>query len=118
MPVCGAKLTVGEGPGSGKVASNDWRAGCVVGRRKCQGESMGRKIAIMGAGAVGGYAGAHMARAGENVTFLDPWPAHVERLKSAGLRITHAMDVPEFTVPVRALHLTEAQQLAKEAPVD
>jgi 2-dehydropantoate 2-reductase len=59
-----------------------------------------------------------MARAGENVTFLDPWPAHVERLKSAGLRITHAMDVPEFTVPVRALHLTEAQQLAKEAPVD
>jgi 2-dehydropantoate 2-reductase len=79
---------------------------------------MGKRIAIMGAGAVGGYAGAHMARAGENVTFLDPWPAHVERLKSAGLRITHAMDVPEFTVPVRALHLTEAQQLAKEAPVD
>src|ERR1700710_611495 len=28
------------------------------------------------------------------------------------------MNVPEFTVPVRALHLTEAQQLAKEAPVD
>ena len=79
---------------------------------------MGKKIAIMGAGAVGGYAGAHMVRAGENVTFLDPWPAHVERLKSEGLRITHAMEVPEFTVPVRALHLTEAQQLAKEAPID
>ena len=67
---------------------------------------------------MGGYAGAHMVRAGENVTFLDPWPAHVERLKSEGLRITHAMEVPEFTVPVRALHLTEAQQLAKEAPID
>jgi len=34
----GAKLTVGEGPGSAKVASNDWRTGSVVGRKKCQGE--------------------------------------------------------------------------------
>src|SRR6201995_5352069 len=79
---------------------------------------MGRKIAIMGAGAVGGYAGAHMVQAGEDVTFIDPWPEHVENRKSHGLRVTHAMDVPEFTVPVRALHLTEAQHLSKEAPVD
>jgi 2-dehydropantoate 2-reductase len=28
------------------------------------------------------------------------------------------MDVPEFTVPVRALHVTDAQQLSKEKPVD
>ncbi len=33
----------------------------------------------MGVGAVGGYAGAHMAQAGEDVTFIDPWPAHVEK---------------------------------------
>ena len=39
---------------------------------------MGHKIAIMGTGAVGGYAGAHMAQAGEDVTFIDPWPEHVE----------------------------------------
>jgi hypothetical protein len=32
--------------------------------------------------------------------------------------ITHAKDVAEFTVPVRALHVTDAQQLAKEGPVD
>jgi 2-dehydropantoate 2-reductase len=79
---------------------------------------MGRKIAIMGAGAVGGYAGAHMVQAGEDVTFIDPWPEHVEHMRKAGLRVTHAMNVPEFTVPVRALHVTDAQQLAKEAPVD
>ena len=79
---------------------------------------MGRKIAIVGAGAVGGYAGAHMAQAGEDVTFIDPWPEHVEHMRKHGLRVTHAMNVPEFTVPVRALHLTEAQQLAKEKPVD
>ena len=79
---------------------------------------MGRKIAIVGAGAVGGYAGAHMVQAGEDVTFIDPWPEHVEHMRKHGLRVTHAMNVPEFTVPVRALHVTDAQQLAKEAPVD
>jgi len=30
---------------------------------------MGRRIAIGGAGAVGSYTGAHMAKAGEDVTF-------------------------------------------------
>src|SRR5262252_6772716 len=79
---------------------------------------MGRKIVIVGAGAVGGYAGAHMIQAGEDVTFIDPWPAHVEHMQKQGLRITHAKDVPEFRVPVRALHVTDAQQLAKEKPID
>ena len=77
-----------------------------------------KKIAIVGAGAVGGYAGAHMVQAGEDVTFIDPWPAHVEHMRKHGLRVTHAMTEPEFTVPVRALHVTDAQQLAKEKPVD
>src|ERR1700744_1107200 len=76
------------------------------------------KIAIVGAGAVGGYTGAHMVQAGEDVTFIDPWPAHVEHMRQHGLRVTHARDVAEFSVPVRALHVTDAQQLAKEAPVD
>ncbi len=79
---------------------------------------MGKKIAFVGAGAVGGYAGAHMVQAGEDVTFIDPWPAHVEHMRKHGLRVTHAMKEPEFTVPVRALHVTDAQQLAKEKPVD
>ena len=79
---------------------------------------MGNKIVIVGAGAVGGYAGAHMVQAGEDVTWIDPWPGHVEHMRKHGLRVTHARDVPVFTVPVRALHVTDAQQLAKEKPVD
>jgi 2-dehydropantoate 2-reductase len=79
---------------------------------------MGKKIAFVGAGAVGGYTGAHMVQAGEDVTFIDPWPAHVEHMRKHGLRVTHAMKEPEFTVPVRALHVTDVQQLAKEKPVD
>src|SRR5881227_921503 len=79
---------------------------------------MARKIAIMGTGAVGGYAGAHMVQAGEDVTFIDPWPEHVEQIRTHGLRITHARDVAEFSVRARALHVTDAQQLAREPPVD
>src|SRR5690349_13977039 len=79
---------------------------------------MGNKIAIMGVGAVGGYAGAHMAQAGEDVTFIDPWPENVDTIRAKGLRISHIRDVPEFTVKPRALHLTEVQQLAKEKPID
>src|SRR3979411_1341149 len=55
-----------------------------LGRQQCREESMGRKIAIVGAGAVGGYAGAHMVQAGEDVTFIDPWPEHVEHMRKHG----------------------------------
>jgi 2-dehydropantoate 2-reductase len=48
---------------------------------------MGYRIAIMGTGAVGAYAGAHMARAGEDITFIDPWPANVEVMKTKGLKV-------------------------------
>src|SRR5207302_5671687 len=77
-----------------------------------------KKIAIVGAGAVGAYAGAHMVQAGEDVTYIDPWPENVEAIRGDGLRVTHIRDVEPFTVKPRALHLTEAQQLAKEAPID
>ena len=79
---------------------------------------MGARIAIIGTGAVGGYAGAHMARAGEDVLFVDMWPENVEAMRAEGLTITHLRDVPEFRVPVRALHLTELQGLSREAPID
>jgi len=65
---------------------------------------MGYKIAVMGTGAVCGYAGAHMAQAGEDITFIDPWPQHVETMRAKGLRISHIRDVPDFTTKVRTPH--------------
>ena len=35
------------------------------------------RIAVVGAGAVGGLAGGHLARAGHDVTLIDGWPEHV-----------------------------------------
>lgn len=76
------------------------------------------RIAIVGTGAVGGYAGAHMAQAGEDIVFIDFWPDNVEAMRVRGLRISHLRDVPEFTVQVDALHVTDVQRLAKQAPID
>jgi 2-dehydropantoate 2-reductase len=78
----------------------------------------GKRIAVVCTGAVGGYAGAHMVQAGEDVTFIDFWPEHVDHMKQHGLTITHIREVEPFTVPVRALHLTEVQHLSKEKPID
>ena len=70
---------------------------------------MGDKIAIMGPGAVGSFVGAHFVRDGEDVTFIDMWPEHVETMRSKGLRASSSYD--DFTVQVKAMHLTEAQNI-------
>ena len=68
---------------------------------------MADKIAIMGAGALGSYVGAYLTQAGEDVTFIDMWPEHVETMRSQGLRASGSQG--DFTVPVKAMHLTDAQ---------
>ena len=70
---------------------------------------MGDKIAIMGVGAVGSYVGAFLAREGQDVTLIDMWPEHVETMRRQGLRVSGSQG--PFTVPVQAIHLTEAQSI-------
>ena len=77
-----------------------------------------KKIAVVGTGAVGAYAGGHLARSGQDVTFLDPWPEHVEYMKADGIEIFGVTEAERCTVPVRALHLCELESLAREAPFD
>ncbi|MGG5809475.1 ketopantoate reductase family protein [Falsiroseomonas sp. CW058] len=76
------------------------------------------RIAVVGAGAVGGYIGAHLVRAGRDATFIDGWPAHVEAMREGGLRIAAMEPDGCFAVPVRALHVADVPQLAFEAPFD
>lgn len=45
------------------------------------------RIAVLGAGANGSSIGADLIDAGEDVTLIEQWPAHVERMRSEGLRI-------------------------------
>jgi 2-dehydropantoate 2-reductase len=76
---------------------------------------MGKRIVFMGAGAVGGYVGGHIARSGEDVTLIDPWPEHIDTIKHSGLHLSGTQG--EHTVRVKALHLHEVQSLFK-TPVD
>ena len=54
------------------------------------------RVAVVGAGAIGGTVGAYLARAGHDVTFIDVVAAHVETMRTRGLRIVGPID--EFTV--------------------
>ena len=79
---------------------------------------MGKRIVFVGAGAIGGYVGGHMTRAGHDVTLIDAWPEHVEHMRAHGLELSGVSNAEQHTVKVNALHLTEVQQLSRQRPVD
>ena len=73
---------------------------------------MGKRIAVIGAGAIGSSVAADLTAAGHDITIVDQWPAQVEGMKRDGLRIV--MPDLELRTPMRALHLCE---LAAHHPV-
>ena len=76
------------------------------------------RIAVVAAGAVGAYVGAHLARAGFEPVLIDGWPAHVEHMRAHGISITGTTPEESFTTPVRALHICDVPQLMREEPFD
>jgi len=64
-----------------------------------------KRIAVLGAGAIGSVVGGMLTRAGHDVTLIDQWPEHVQAMKDKGLRLSGT--IGDFVVPVRALHLHE-----------
>lgn len=79
---------------------------------------MSERILIIGAGAIGGYLGAYLTRAGRQVTLVDPWAENVEAIRRDGLSLEGLTPEERFTVPVNILHLGEAQRLHLEPPFD
>ena len=79
---------------------------------------MTQRIAFVGAGAIGGYTGGHLAHNGFDVTLIDPWPAHVEAIRKDGLSIEGVTAEEAICARPKTLHLTEVQSLAKEQPID
>ena len=79
---------------------------------------MSKRIAIVGAGALGGYVGGTLAHLGLDVTLIDAWPEHIETIRSRGLELDGMTAEERFVVKnAKTLHLTEVQSLAK-SPVD
>lgn len=79
---------------------------------------MGKRIVVVGAGAIGGYAGGHMTRAGHDVTLIDPWPEHVEYMRAHGIQLSGLTQAEQHSIKVNVIHLCEVQNLIKQRPVD
>ncbi len=79
---------------------------------------MSKRIAIVGAGAVGSHVGGYLVKSGHEVIFIDPWPEHVEVMRNDGLTLAGLTEPECFTVAVRALHLTELECLSREPGID
>jgi 2-dehydropantoate 2-reductase len=66
---------------------------------------MAKRIAVLGAGAIGSSVAADLTDAGLDVTVIDQWPAQVEALRTNGLTVR--MPDRELHVAIRALHLCD-----------
>ena len=73
------------------------------------------KIAVLGSGANGASIGADLIAAGEDVTLIEQWPAHVEAMRASGLTI----EMPDTTLHVepRTMHLCEVATLRERFDV-
>ncbi len=70
---------------------------------------MAKRLLFIGAGAIGSYLGSFLARAGHDVTLVDPWPEQVEAIRRGGISVTGPHD--PFTARPTALHVHELQRL-------
>jgi 2-dehydropantoate 2-reductase len=70
---------------------------------------MGKKMAVVGAGAAGSYIGAFLAREGHDIVLIDMWGEHVEKMNSDGIDVSGSQG--PFNVPVQAYHFYDASQL-------
>jgi 2-dehydropantoate 2-reductase len=67
------------------------------------------KIAMIGAGAMGGSYGVQLARSGHVVSLIDTWEEHVETIKRAGLHVDgalgdHRLQLDAFSSPPTGLN--------------
>lgn len=76
------------------------------------------KICILGAGAIGGYIGAHFAANGIDVTLIDAWAEHVETMRKTGITVEGINGAGSVKTSVHALHISDVPQLIKTDPFD
>lgn len=70
---------------------------------------MQKKIGVLGVGAIGGAIGAYLIREGHDVTLIDQWAEHINKIRSDGLKVTDLRG--GFTVTAKALHLSDVSTL-------
>lgn len=80
---------------------------------------MGKRIAMVGTGALGGYVGGYFAHQGQDVTLIDMWPDNIEAIRARGLELDGVTADEKVTVTAaKTMHLSEVQALARQCPID
>jgi 2-dehydropantoate 2-reductase len=74
---------------------------------------MGKRLAVYGAGAIGGQVGARMFTAGHDVTLIEPWNAQFRAIRESGLRIED-----ETGSVLHRPRILQPHQLDRLEPVD
>ncbi len=74
---------------------------------------MGKRLAVFGAGAIGGQVGARMFAAGHDVTLIEPWPEQFRAIRDSGLRIEDEKGPVRHRPPV-----VRPDRLDRLGPVD
>src|SRR3984893_16979838 len=81
--------------------------------------TMGKRTAVVGVGALGGYVGGWLAHTGEDVTLIDFWPENIEAIRERGLSLDGVTPEEEITVKTaKTMHLTEMEALSRQKPID
>jgi 2-dehydropantoate 2-reductase len=73
------------------------------------------RILFVGAGAIGSYLGAFLAREGHDVTLVDAWAEQVEAIRQGGIAVTGPHE--PFEARPTAVHLHEAARLPRDFPM-
>ena len=71
------------------------------------------RMAVLGAGAMGGIVAAGLRRGGHDVLIIDPWKPHVEAIRTTGLRVTgyYGGEPFEWQGVMPALHIDELDEI-------
>ena len=75
---------------------------------------MGKRLAVVCGGALGGYVAGYLARDGHDLTMIDMWPNHVAAIQKNGLALSGMTEPENFTTPVNAIHLSDVHDMAKK----
>lgn len=71
-----------------------------------------KKLLFVGAGAIGSYLGAFLARAGHDVTLVDPRAEQVETIRQHGIAVRGPHE--PFEAQPTAVHLNDAARLSRD----
>ena len=77
-----------------------------------------KRIAIFGCGALGGYVGGYLTRAGHDVTMIDPWSEHVAMMQDPGIRLEGLTEPENFQIKTNATLTSDLVSPGEVAPFD